>query len=728
MTSRFILPFADIGSGILPSDGAKLYFYDTGTTTPKDTYSDSAGLVANANPVISDSDGVFSDIFLSGTYNVVLKDKNDVQIWEADPVSEIISGDGSIYATKAELIASGGSALITHTDADSVDQNLQTYLRNRHVINVKDEPYNATGDGTTDDTAALKAAFTEGANTSIPVYMPAGTYLFTQITLDSNDMTAGESLTIYGDGRATLWKRADGFVDSSFDYLFSFSCDGLAMGDVTIEKMAMDGNFAGQTPPSPVSQYEQSATIEVQAINGGTINNVVTRDLHMYDPVADDIKVGPSNTYAGINQWTADNITFGPRNAVRSSLIHGSGVANVNFNNVKGDNTGAYSSRIETEMVLLGDQKVVTNIQNADVGRLEFAGEADGVTGDQYVCNMTNVTSSVHSLLSRGRFNVRDSRLAIDITANNWVTSNGYMENTQLISKYDDGGTDEHAYLLFQRGAIDTKWKFVDCESIIDAPLKDITNAVDNGAGLVRLTATAHTFSTGDWATVKDVQGALGATGTFEITVVDANTIDLIGSTFSGTYSSGGTISAIGVPGKLIDLGTSNTNFSEVELVRHKFDERCALSVENDRGGLLRTTQCKFAGTTDEGVFVGDSATTFLFAQWISLDDDFTKVQATYPFDISSSASGTQGFFEIKGGRFNSTAIDIAGNPLLYMPITSDRVFKLAATPVGTPGIAGDTAYLDEAGYVAASGGAAIAWRCMETDIVSATWAVTLTK
>lgn len=113
--SRFVLPFADVGSGITPSSGAKLFFYSTNTSTPLNTFSDAGGATPNTNPVISDANGVFSDIFLLGTYKVVLKDKNDVQKWEADPVegsqnnsvayavSQLANGD----ATKVAVISVG---------------------------------------------------------------------------------------------------------------------------------------------------------------------------------------------------------------------------------------------------------------------------------------------------------------------------------------------------------------------------------------------------------------------------------------------------------------------------------------------------------------------------------------------------------------------------------------------------------------------------------------------
>src|SRR3990167_2714431 len=47
-----------------PLSGAKLYFYQTGTSTALDTYSDEALTSANANPVVADSAGRFGRIYL----------------------------------------------------------------------------------------------------------------------------------------------------------------------------------------------------------------------------------------------------------------------------------------------------------------------------------------------------------------------------------------------------------------------------------------------------------------------------------------------------------------------------------------------------------------------------------------------------------------------------------------------------------------------------------------
>jgi hypothetical protein len=70
-----------------------------------------------------------------------------------------------------------------------------------------------------------------------------------------------------------------------------------------------------------------------------------------------------------------------------------------------------------------------------------------------------------------------------------------------------------------------------------------ITGAVDNGSGLIRLTAPAHGLVTNNGATVADVTGTVEANNVWVVTVIDADTLDLVGSTFVNLYTGGGTVS-----------------------------------------------------------------------------------------------------------------------------------------------------------------------------------------
>ena len=75
MSELFVLPLADVGAGLTPSDGAKLFFSETGLSfdaNPKATFSDITAATSHANPVLALGTGVFPAIYLTGTYRFSL--------------------------------------------------------------------------------------------------------------------------------------------------------------------------------------------------------------------------------------------------------------------------------------------------------------------------------------------------------------------------------------------------------------------------------------------------------------------------------------------------------------------------------------------------------------------------------------------------------------------------------------------------------------------------------
>lgn len=64
----------------------KLYYYESGTNTLKNTFADSLLTIANTNPVELDAAGRVPNIFYSGSARVVLKDCNNEQQFDVDPV------------------------------------------------------------------------------------------------------------------------------------------------------------------------------------------------------------------------------------------------------------------------------------------------------------------------------------------------------------------------------------------------------------------------------------------------------------------------------------------------------------------------------------------------------------------------------------------------------------------------------------------------------------------
>lgn len=83
--------FAD--SNGAPLAGGKIYTYIAGTTTPQASYTDSTAITPLANPVILDSAGR-AQIWLSGTYKIVVKDSLDNTISTTDNITALSnSGD-----------------------------------------------------------------------------------------------------------------------------------------------------------------------------------------------------------------------------------------------------------------------------------------------------------------------------------------------------------------------------------------------------------------------------------------------------------------------------------------------------------------------------------------------------------------------------------------------------------------------------------------------------------
>lgn len=83
-------------------------------------------------------------------------------------------------------------------------------------------------------------------------------------------------------------------------------------------------------------------------------------------------------------------------------------------------------------------------------------------------------------------------------------------------------------------------WGFATTRATIS--VNTITNAADNGSGLIRITSASHGFITGNKVTVSGIIGTSEANGQWTVTLVDANNFDLQSSIFTNTYISGGVV------------------------------------------------------------------------------------------------------------------------------------------------------------------------------------------
>jgi hypothetical protein len=267
MASRFILPFADVGSGIKPSSGARLFFYETGTSTPKNTFTDQAATTPNANPVIADANGVFSNIFINGTYKVVLQNTNSTQIWEADPVVSLVSvsneinildntsliaasglsiGDkllcdryaaaGSFVADLLYNIVAGGTGTADGGSFFDLDNGNQAELIIGGELSASH--WGVLADGTTDDSLALQACINFAGQR--PVGLPYGVTRCGGITTSTSIQGLGSiaSFLLDRDGLAPVL-TLNGGVKSLF--FRDFRINGLGQGTGEAFKLGTGG-------------------------------------------------------------------------------------------------------------------------------------------------------------------------------------------------------------------------------------------------------------------------------------------------------------------------------------------------------------------------------------------------------------------------------------------------------------------------------------------------------
>lgn len=221
-----------------PLPGAKLYFYESGTTTPITTYSDSAQTVANPNPVVSAADGRLPPIYYSGSARVVLTDPDGVVIQTLDPVS----GE-DLSAAEVKTLYESNSDTNEYSDAEktkleSVEASANNYVHPNHSGDV--------------------VSVADGAQTLQPAAI-TGKAAITSLAATDEFLVADASDSFN-------LKRVDYSVVSASPLLFDYS--GLANGEyvgITLSMVAGAGISAHQ----PVAKQATGAT-DQYVVNAAT--------------------------------------------------------------------------------------------------------------------------------------------------------------------------------------------------------------------------------------------------------------------------------------------------------------------------------------------------------------------------------------------------------------------------------------------------------------------------
>ena len=248
MATRFSTPanrhFSDIG---VPLSGGKLYFYEVNsTTTLQNTYADNDLSTANANPVILDQGGLEPNIFLDGSYRVVLTDSNDIQVWERDFVNagtEALTAFDDWMSTVS--YGSGGNNIVTGSDGK--------YYRSIQDPNLSNDP-------TSSPTFWEEIKFVQFWNTNVSyqiddiVQASNGSQYVALVAQSGNDpigdLTNWKPIAELNSGETTRFQSYRQIADASlgtgthtFDYNEGDMQQLTATGDITI---AFDNFVSGE--------------------------------------------------------------------------------------------------------------------------------------------------------------------------------------------------------------------------------------------------------------------------------------------------------------------------------------------------------------------------------------------------------------------------------------------------------------------------------------------------
>lgn len=117
MWNGSLIPWLDPNAA--PYSGAKAYFFEAGTTTPRTVYRDSDLGESHDHPVVANASGMFPAVFMpTGDCRLRITDAVDVTVWDVDGISTPALGDsggGGGGDTPTELLARTGDYKFRHS-------------------------------------------------------------------------------------------------------------------------------------------------------------------------------------------------------------------------------------------------------------------------------------------------------------------------------------------------------------------------------------------------------------------------------------------------------------------------------------------------------------------------------------------------------------------------------------------------------------------------------------
>lgn len=421
--------------------------------------------------------------------------------------------------------------------------------------------YGATGDGTTDDTAAIQAALdaAHAAGGGI-VYFPPGTYIIAPTT--TARLVVYDDLTIEGDGDASVLKVKNDAGD--YATIFGASDDSTAVNNFRLRKLKIDQNATGNTTCAittaatkvqNVLRIYQGSNIRVEDVsfdpctgvntvvaNGTSVRQVVVRGCYFRFLRGTSASVyDNSSVYIHGNEWVVAECRFRSGAAVseaRTAIeVHGC-IGAVSDNSIRDYRNGIYLvSQSSTDTLL--DSHSVACVGNVlyDVNAGIVLWSLTGVTyrGVDVAGNVVYVNNADHAQPTHyGIAFCRDTGGLVNgsFDAVN-ISDNVVVFQAEESNRYSGGDTG--GLILYCQGSIANV--VVANNTVKNAPAQGfrLHSSTGTSSGVV---VKDNTFMDAGNNSLATVRAAVVMAGTVTSSSFDGNTIIDTGTpTLNGSYA-----------------------------------------------------------------------------------------------------------------------------------------------------------------------------------------------
>ncbi len=263
------IPSRQLDNNGNPLSGCKLYTTEAGSawpTNPQTTYTTSTGGVAHPNPVVSDSEGFWPQVWVSSAaYKLEARKADGTSVlWTSDNVRSDSSAAASSY---------------TAPNSGAIERTVEARLAER--VSILDFGASTSASASANRTAIQNAV--DSLTSGGAIYVPPGEYAITgPIKLDGSSATLS-NITIYGEGPASALiqsgsARANGVPDSdttqSPNVLEILSGSGFVIRNLRVEANKDTGGIAPTLADtwavSTVYTYSAITPTYVQTQSNGT--------------------------------------------------------------------------------------------------------------------------------------------------------------------------------------------------------------------------------------------------------------------------------------------------------------------------------------------------------------------------------------------------------------------------------------------------------------------------